>query len=432
MGLSAEGEYIDSGYTDADGNAVVHFELPLQSEKLLLTVTAFNAKPYRATITVSGAKLACYPGLYAKSLYQERSLSQQLGISNIGDPSSTLYYAVRMLPDYSDTEYPAKKTYDQIRDISGSTVTLSETEYNPGETKDLMVNLVNNSPDDEWIAEVQMKFPETITLNHATKLNEKDQDWGLTPDMATGAGALVTWKCEDIDNDSIVLEASGTVNLSFSPSASGPLEIAWTMNGDFYSDTPPHFETGVITLAQATPNLKMISPNGAESWLIGSAQEIVWTSANYTGTVDIDYSVDGGASWQAVDKGLENSGSYFWDIDTAKQSDNCRVRVSATEGSVSATSAAAFSLYYPLDWVTLSKDSGVITGKGTEYVTLKFNAAGKDPGTYNAILEVTSIVGTSVIPVQMTVLADSDKRNFLNGDASCFISTVTSVIKGCQ
>jgi len=400
-GLSAGGKYLGSAYTDADGKAVITLDSLTLPTVLQLTVTAFNATPYTSTVTTSEAKFACSPVSFAKKIYQGQSGTGTLIVSNTGPDSSTLRYSVRVIPEYSKAKSRAMRSTDDTRNISGSALTLSASEYTPGECAGLTVTLHNNSHDEEWISEVEMNFPETITVNDATRLEE--ETWGLTPDGSTGAGATLTWQADNVDSDSVSENAAGTVTLSFAPSAKGPIEICYMLKGDSYGDEP-HYVTGVITLEESAPAFAIIAPNGGESWLIGSTQEIIWTSVNYTDTVDIDCSTDGGDSWQPVEEGIENSGYYDWTIDLTQQSNNCLLRITATDGSASVTSTAPFSIYHSLDWLTIVNESDQIIGNTAEIITLEFDASGKSTGTYRAVLEVISNVGTSQIPVEMTVL----------------------------
>ena len=412
-GLSAGGEYLGSAYTDADGNAVIKLDSLMLPKMLQLTVTAFNAVPYTSTVIYSEAELSCSPTSVAEKIPQGQSASRTLIVSNAGPDSSTLEYSIRVLPDFSKTNNRTMTSTYATRSVSGCTLAVNVSEYTPGERAELTVTLKNNSPDAEYISEVEMKFPETVTVKNVTKLEE--DTWGLTPDGSTGAGATVIWQAEDIECDSISEKATGTVTLAFSTSAGGPLEIGWTLKGDSYGDEP-HQVTGVITLEERVPRLAINTPNGGESWLIGSTQEVEWTSSSYTGPVTIECSVDGGISWQSIEEGVTNSGQYAWDINLAQQSDECLLRITATDDSVSATSDAPFNIYNTLDWLTITNASGVITGNGTDAVTLEFDASGKNTGIYQAILEVSSYVGSSYIPVEMTVLPTGWTISSKDGD----------------
>ncbi|MGE5342807.1 MAG: hypothetical protein ACM3SY_15140 [Candidatus Omnitrophota bacterium] len=89
--------------------------------------------------------------------------------------------------------------------------------------------------------------------------------------------------------------------------------------------------------------IKLISPNGGESWLIASTNVITWTSAGVTEDVKIEYSLNNGTNWTVITNSTENDGNYNWTPrDTA--SANCRVRVTAISGKPSDISDAVFIL----------------------------------------------------------------------------------------
>jgi hypothetical protein len=69
-----------------------------------------------------------------------------------------------------------------------------------------------------------------------------------------------------------------------------------------------------VAFALVTPALNVLAPNGGESWFVGTAQAITWSSNLPAGdTVSIDISRDGGASW-ALLAAAPNSGSFAWTV----------------------------------------------------------------------------------------------------------------------
>ncbi|HKQ62610.1 MAG TPA: matrixin family metalloprotease [Candidatus Polarisedimenticolaceae bacterium] len=76
--------------------------------------------------------------------------------------------------------------------------------------------------------------------------------------------------------------------------------------------------------------LTVTRPNGGESWPAGSVQTIQWTTTAEAGpdagTVDLEYSTDGGTSWKPVAAGTPNDGAHSWVVPPEAGS-NVRVRV---------------------------------------------------------------------------------------------------------
>ena len=59
---------------------------------------------------------------------------------------------------------------------------------------------------------------------------------------------------------------------------------------------------------------------------------IAWETADYTGaelSIDVDYSMDDGITWNAIAAGEANDGSYLWDVTELSESGPCVIRVTA-------------------------------------------------------------------------------------------------------
>jgi M6 family metalloprotease-like protein len=98
-----------------------------------------------------------------------------------------------------------------------------------------------------------------------------------------------------------------------------------------------------VTIAGSSPTLTLDAPNGGEVWPAGSTQTITWHSSQITGSIAIAYSYNGGSSFIEITSGAPNTGSYNWTIPYLPSS-NCRIRLTAMSGAVTAQSAAAFSI----------------------------------------------------------------------------------------
>ena len=76
--------------------------------------------------------------------------------------------------------------------------------------------------------------------------------------------------------------------------------------------------------------LSLGTPNGGEVWEVGSSRTIEWSttfeSGPDAGSVDLEYSADGGA-WTAIVKGTPNDGSHTWVVPPEAAGDGVRVRV---------------------------------------------------------------------------------------------------------
>ena len=97
-----------------------------------------------------------------------------------------------------------------------------------------------------------------------------------------------------------------------------------------------------FTIASAT--VAVTSPNGGESWPVGSTHDITWTAAELE-EIRIELSRDGGATWEdVVASALADPGSFSWDV-TGPGSGDCLVRIGdAADGEPSDVSDSAFSI----------------------------------------------------------------------------------------
>ncbi|MCE5250441.1 PQQ-binding-like beta-propeller repeat protein, partial [bacterium] len=93
-----------------------------------------------------------------------------------------------------------------------------------------------------------------------------------------------------------------------------------------------------------SPYLRIVTPNSAESWVIGSTQIITW-EARDVAAITIELSVDNGAAWTLIAKNVDAmKKSYSWTIPN-NPSDKCRVRITDESGSgIISSSYSAFTI----------------------------------------------------------------------------------------
>ena len=82
-------------------------------------------------------------------------------------------------------------------------------------------------------------------------------------------------------------------------------------------------------------------PNGGETLTGGSVATITWTWSGSFGTVNIDYSTNGGSTWTAIVSGTANDGSHAWTVPSSATTQG-RVRVSG--GTATDMSNANFTI----------------------------------------------------------------------------------------
>ncbi len=94
-----------------------------------------------------------------------------------------------------------------------------------------------------------------------------------------------------------------------------------------------------------TPTIQITSPNGSESWEVGSAHTITWGSTGNVGDVLIELSTDNGTTWSLITPSpTPNDKEYSWTVPDTP-STQCLVRIKeASDGDPSDTSDAVFSI----------------------------------------------------------------------------------------
>jgi len=123
---------------------------------------------------------------------------------------------------------------------------------------------------------------------------------------------------------------------------------------NFYFEYPE--STFCLTFTIELPRITVTSPNGGEEWQVGSNHNITWSSHGTSGNVRIDYSTNNGSSWTEEVANTTDDGSYSWTI-PGTPSDNCRVRVRDTDGSLSDISNSSFTIS-PIPSITIITPNG--------------------------------------------------------------------------
>lgn len=106
---------------------------------------------------------------------------------------------------------------------------------------------------------------------------------------------------------------------------------------------PQHYAT------PSTPSVALNSPNGGETWTVGTNHDIKWVASGGTGslTVSLYYSTTGlNGTYSPIATGLSNTGSYSWTVPNAP-STNVFVKAVVTDASSNTandSSNAAFTI----------------------------------------------------------------------------------------
>jgi hypothetical protein len=102
------------------------------------------------------------------------------------------------------------------------------------------------------------------------------------------------------------------------------------------------------------------SPNGAETWTLGSVHDITWSAGN-GGNVTIELSRDNGSTWETLYASTANDGSQVWTVGGATTS-QALVRITNDKGSGSSTATFAIA---PALTGTISLNGGAVYATST-------------------------------------------------------------------
>ncbi|MDP2982243.1 MAG: two-component regulator propeller domain-containing protein [Candidatus Latescibacter sp.] len=108
--------------------------------------------------------------------------------------------------------------------------------------------------------------------------------------------------------------------------------------------TPARTDTGDGVFTILRPYITVTAPNGGEVWSAGKNNTVTWV-ADGVENVKVEYSVDGGVSWNSITKSIAASSGAFTFNPLNVQSTQCLVRVSdQASGAVSDKSDAVFTI----------------------------------------------------------------------------------------
>jgi len=114
--------------------------------------------------------------------------------------------------------------------------------------------------------------------------------------------------------------------------------------------------TLIITPLALAQTITLISPNGGENWTAGNHHAIHWNWTGSISAVKIEYSTDGGASWNVIISSTTNDGGHPWEIPYAPAT-NCRVKVTdASNAGVFDMSDSDFTIARPV--ITVREPNG--------------------------------------------------------------------------
>jgi hypothetical protein len=131
-------------------------------------------------------------------------------------------------------------------------------------------------------------------------------------------------------------------------------QVGWVYSGSA-NNNADYF--GDMVLYGDLPYLTVTSPNGGETWQIGTNQTIAWSSAGTSGNVKIELSRNGGATWEVLFASTPDDHSQTWNV-SGSASNNCTIRISDVDGSPIDASDGIFQITSPQQTISVLVPNG--------------------------------------------------------------------------
>jgi hypothetical protein len=192
--------------------------------------------------------------------------------------------------------------------------------------------------------------------------------WGI------GDSYDITWSSPDFTGSDVKIELSRDGGATWETLiASTPNDGSWNWGpvtgpasttclvrvSDAADGIPSDISDANFTISGAA-SITVTSPDGGESWEVGSAHDITWTWVGSFTDVKIELSRDGGSNWETLIASTSNDGSWNWAPVTGPTSTTCRVRICDTDGTPCDTSDSNFNITQLVFSVFASPDSQLV------------------------------------------------------------------------
>ncbi|MEM6729908.1 MAG: Calx-beta domain-containing protein, partial [Myxococcota bacterium] len=245
------------------------------------------------------------------------------------------------------------------------TITLSDpTGANLGIPSALTVTILAN--DQPGVEIVSPNGGELFFVGDTANISWQSTGGSTPVDLLLSRDNGATWVVIALDQP-----ATGTFPLFVTgPAVTTALIRATNGSAEDQSDSVFEIREGVLTVT---------SPTASTTWNEQSAQTVTWTSSDYTGSVDLAYSMNGGTSFVPIAFGETNDGSFDWQLPDEAGSAIVRVRASVEGG--------------PSD----DSESFILTPVSNEVLYVDAAALGSGDGSswFNAFLQVEVAVAAA-------------------------------------
>ena len=172
-----------------------------------------------------------------------------------------------------------------------------------------------------------------------------------------GSTQTIAWTATNIVSDTNVSLSrdGGATWTTLGTVPPGTKQFTWTVTGPATqqarvriqaSDEPAEVTISNANFTIQNPTLQVLQPNGGENLATGQPYLIKWLSVPQQGTVKIELSRNGGASFTTViASAAPDTGSYLWTVGRNLDTTQARIRITANGGAArSGASSANFTI----------------------------------------------------------------------------------------
>jgi hypothetical protein len=181
---------------------------------------------------------------------------------------------------------------------------------------------------------------EVFTVGDAITVSWASSNIGPTVTVALSSDGGATWTNVVTGAPSSAGVATFTASSAVVPSPGTNFRVRVTSSDGATDASDASFE--IRRLVQ--PKITVIAPNGGEVFATDSTTDVTWTAVDISGSVDVEYSLDDGATWLPIASASAAAGTLRWDIPDEL---TARGRVRVVGGPIGDTSDAAFSIVEP-------------------------------------------------------------------------------------